>query len=119
MRAISPAESERVVRLKAVALGAAFHFWSRLEFNLQVVAPSERNKLKLELSTSLPESHPPHQVIQARVAAKQVHVRTDVEFGHLIIAVLVRLFQPGERLVFLAQPRVQGSDTKRAHVILL
>src|SRR6266404_3152859 len=57
-------------RLTSVALGAAFHRSSGLGTTCRLLTS---NKLKLELSISLRQTHSFHQVSKARVVTQGIH----------------------------------------------
>src|SRR6266568_9481534 len=67
----------------------------------------------------LRQTDAPHKFGETRIGAQRVQVIAHVELSQTVIASLISLFQPCERLLLLTQTCVKGGDTKLGYVCLL
>src|SRR6266568_5564756 len=67
----------------------------------------------------LRQTDAPHKFREARIGAQRVQVIAHVELSQTVIASLISLFQPCERLLLLTRTRVPSGQNKFRHVILL
>src|SRR2546425_2141041 len=56
-----------------------------------------------------------HEVVEARVGAERFQQWVHVEPDHSVSALLEGPFQPGERLLFVAEARIGPYDSERRH----
>src|SRR5712692_6252585 len=72
--------------------------------------------LALLLCLSRGQAYAAHEVVEARIGAERFQQGVHVEPDHSVSTLLVGFFQPGERLLFVAEARVGPYDCERRHV---
>src|SRR5215216_2253781 len=73
--------------------------------------------LPLRFSRRRREIHPPHQIGESGVSAQAVEQRVNCEQRQVPESLLVRLFQPLEREIRLAQPDMDRRPRKGGNVL--
>src|SRR5712692_1490600 len=74
------------------------------------------NPIKRTWQGSRKEVHASQQVFKPRVRAKVIELRVDPKGNHIPGPARIRLLEPGESLILVAQPGVDGGDGIRRYV---
>ena len=91
---------------KATVRGNNYH---RMLVVLCIVAGDEAGRLPW-VSGSAPESHTPHQIVVAWVAAQRIVGQVMNDKSHRSVASLQTLFEPSKGLILITETRIHRSD---------